>query len=535
METTKKRLRYVVTVIASGVYFVFYVLMTGIAQYPLDAVLVVGKNTHYIKRYSNENYSFETSLVLFGMLSVLFIAGRFWHAIKEGDKTSLELWESYPLSRKKRVKEEIRNVISLPLLVTMISVIGSIIIEIVHNYLSARSFVRQGIEIVLMDPCLIVTILLSALYCIILMMIALFFEIIMTNRFISFLTGGIMFLTTNIWMWKQIEIPVPAAILKKGASYFGRSHLAPFPTTVYVLFCAGIFLLLCVVCVRAYEKRELSADGLFYFSPLKDIFLVLTAILVLAAGGFFGAFGSHLNPSRAYVWLVVEVSALLILANFLSESPGRRRHWKSLAGSTGRIMLLFAVITFGIIPVMANDTIANTLDKFFLSEQSEADTGYEDLSDKAVLSTPLDRTDTFKELAACMPDILYPDNEGIWEEWKLELFYENENGQRVYTGYSLGCENPISERIRCIFERYYDMDEIPVMWSGISKDLVIKQSDSFGTAFCEEYGEWNLVSVYKYNEQLRCFDSYMIWSMDSIDEIIAFIDTHLQPVKSHLS
>ena len=134
-----------------------------------------------------------------------------------------------------------------------------------------------------------------------------------------------------------------------------------------------------------------------------------------------------------------------------------------------------------------------------------------------------------------MPDILYPDNEGIWEEWKLELFYENENGQRVYNGYSLGCENPISERIRCIFERYYDMDEIPVMWSGISKDLVIKQSDSFGTAFCEEYGEWNLVSVYKYNEQLRCFDSYMIWSMDSIDEIIAFIDTHLQPVKSHLS
>ncbi|MCR4690363.1 MAG: hypothetical protein K5739_03335 [Lachnospiraceae bacterium] len=462
----EKWLRYSITALACGLDLGIFVLITCFHRFPDIAQLVIRKNKPLITRLAYEDFSYDTSLVLFGILSAVFVGGRLWHAIKEGSKNSLELWESYPVTRKKRIMEEIKNALSLPLAVGLISVIGSTIIETVHGYLAAKPFAGQGIETLLMDPCFVATMLLSVLYCSILMMIALLVEIVMTNRLISFLTGAVLFLAANILCWSKDAFPVPSAIVKEGVSYFEIPHLMPFPTTVYMTFCAGIIFLLYIVCVKAYEKRELSANGLFYFSSLKDIFLVLIALLVLAAGGFFGAFGSRGNPGSAYVWVAAEVSALLILANFLSESPDRRRHWKRLVLSTGRIMLLFAAATCGIITVTAGES------NLIFTGQTEA-----------------------------------------------------ENDYNPY------CEETEYGSMRCELERYYDMDEIPVMLSGITEDLVIRQSKRFGTAFCEKWDEWNCVNVFQYNEQLNCMDSYVVWSMDSVDEIIAFIDTDLQPAE----
>lgn len=521
----KNRWLLLVLSAVSVLYVIWDVQMRDLFHHEPYAAIYVGKNGMRMQWDGFEWSNNYTLGCFFAVLSVVYFIYRLWQIRQVDGKRGAELLEAYPFSRKQRIRKDVAGSVSYLFYMSVIAFLGLLLLEGIAMYQLEQKAPLAVIHRPRINGNLCIVFWIGFLCLLFLIMFAFLCEVVMTNRYIAWLTGAFVH-----FLYHAVQVPDGFLVMellpfKMNESYYGIDYqvLPTIGIAVGLLLADG---LLYIVCVRLYQKREMSTNGLFYFPLAKDLFLCLCWLPVLAMSGFFTRSAQQTMSGR--VRIAIGVLCGVLVLNYLVLGQQTRQSAKRLLWSMIRPVFLLAGASLVVLCVRHETDTQQEVYEVSYEGLTYYPVEYErQMEADELLNTRQERSAYFDTLREKLPGAEFPDVEGEWERCSYELTYYATPDKPVYTGYSVQHLDSGS-RINYGMERNYEQDEVlmDVIFGPDVNAMRIVEDEQIGTIYCTPWLGRNRVTVFRYNEKEELWDEYWIWSDRSYEEMIADLRTY---------
>lgn len=519
------RMLLVLTVL-SVFYVIYYVNMRNLMHLEPFAVIFVGKNGMYMD-WEGFEWGMNSSLVIFfAVESVVFLVYRLWQIRRVDGKGGEELLEAYPYGRRQRIIEDIAGSVAYLLYMSVITFAALMLLEGIAAYRLEKMAAFEQLRHHLVNGNLCAAFWIGFLCLLFLVLLELLCEVVMTNRSIAWMTGAVILI-----LYHAIQMPDQFLVADLITEFWPDQTLSfggvDYPPLMTIGIAAGLLLagaLLLTACVRLYQKRELSTNGLFYFPLAKDVFLCLCWLPVLWFGGFFDRPAELTLSGR--VGIMIGVVCGVVVLNYLVCAQQIRKNAKRFCMSVLRPVLLLAAA--GALLLCVRDGSDE--------EQAAYEETYDDLvysyteeNADELLKTQEARSAYYETVREKIAGVELPDVEGEWGKCHFELSYSETPERKLYAGYSMGHVDDGQQIISYSMRRCYGDDDALVEVDVISgtdlNALRFVEDEKLGTIYCTSWVNHNRVTICKYQEQEGVWDIYSVWGDRSYEELIEELRT----------